>query len=59
MDSITLFTLELWLKIIHNYRIKKETNLLKWVAFDGNVKPLGHDKGFNSRLPGESQYGTL
>ncbi len=46
MDSITVFTLELWFRVLKNYRIKKETNVLKWVAFDSNFKPAVYDKRF-------------
>ena len=38
IDSITTFTLELWFRVIKKYRIKKETKVLRWVAFDSNFK---------------------
>jgi hypothetical protein len=46
IDSITTFTLELWFRVIKKYRIKKETKVLRWVAFDSNFKSAEYDKGF-------------
>lgn len=45
-DSITLFTLELWYRIIKNDGINKDIHLLKWVASDSNFKPASYDEGF-------------
>lgn len=46
MDPITTFTLELWHKIIKNYGIKNEINLLKWVVSDTEFTPVHFDMGF-------------
>lgn len=39
MDSITVFTLELWFKIVKVHRIQEDTKVLKWVGFDSNFAP--------------------
>lgn len=44
IDSITRFTLKLWFHIIKKYKIQKDANLLKWVAYDSNFKPTTYDK---------------
>jgi len=46
MDPITLFTLELWFKIVEIHKIQEDINILKWVAFDSNFVPARQDEGF-------------
>ena len=46
IDSIILFTLELWYKIIKTYGMNKDIHLLKWDVSDSNFKPAKYDKGF-------------
>ena len=45
MDLITIFTFELWFKLLRYNKAKKDTNVLKWVAFDSSFKPAGRAGG--------------
>lgn len=41
-----MFTLKQWFKVIKVYKIKKDINLLKWIASDSNFNPPRYDRGF-------------
>lgn len=45
VNPITMFTLKLWFSIIKKHKIQKDTNSLKWVAYDSKFKPARYDKG--------------
>lgn len=45
-DPITTFTLEIWYSIVRRYKIQKDINVLRWIAYDSNFTPNKYDTGF-------------
>lgn len=58
INSITMFTLKLLFSIIKKYKIQKDANSLKWVAYDSKFKPARYDNGLSGGLLRESQRGV-
>ena len=46
IDPITLFSLDIWYKIVKKYKLEEEIKVLKWIAFDSTFMPAKQDGGF-------------
>lgn len=46
IDSITVFTLETWHKLVRQFKLERAQRVLRWIAHDSEFKPGIYDSTF-------------